>query len=109
MLPTEAGLFEPRHGGLDVQTPRTFEGPQIVSWLLWFNAHQIHLSRALWAIRTRVNGRVIKRVFGKRHFRSPVCRREYRNSQPPTPDRVAVGDVPQYDLFPCGPEQNGSL
>jgi hypothetical protein len=40
---------------------------------------------------------------------SPVCRREYRNSQPPTPDRVAVGDVPQYDLFPCGIVQNGSL
>jgi hypothetical protein len=51
-----------------VLTPRTFEGPQIVSRLLWFNARQIHLCCALWAIRTRVNGSVIKRVFGKRHF-----------------------------------------
>jgi hypothetical protein len=38
----------------------------------------------------------------KRHLKSPVCRREYRNSQSPTPDRIAVGDVPQYILFPCG-------
>ena len=42
-------------------------------------------------------------------FHSPVCRREYRSSQPPTPDRVAVGDLPQYDLFPRETEKNRSL
>ena len=43
----------------------------------------------------RVNGRVIQRVFGKRHFRLPCLQAGLPNSQPPTPDRVVVGDVPQ--------------
>ena len=64
-------LFEPHYGSLDVLTPWSFKGPQIVSRLLKFNAREIHLRRALWAIWTRVHGRVFKRVLGKRHLNLP--------------------------------------
>jgi len=50
---------ELHHSGLDVLTPWTFKGPQIVSRLLWFNARQVQLRRALRAIRTRVKWRAI--------------------------------------------------
>jgi hypothetical protein len=93
--------FELHHGSLDMLASGTFEGPQIVSRLLWFNARQIHLCCALWAIRTRVNGRVIERVFGKRHFQTPL----FAGGSTATLSHrrlteIAVGDVPQYDLFP---------
>jgi hypothetical protein len=66
-------------------THRTFKGPQVVPWLLRLDARQIHLRRACWALGSSDNRRVCKRVFGKRHLNHPVYRREYRNSQPPTP------------------------
>jgi hypothetical protein len=44
-----------------------------------------------------------------RHRKTPFQAGALSNSQPPTPERVAVGDVPQYDLFACRTEQNGSL
>jgi hypothetical protein len=79
------GLFEPHHGSLDMLTHRTFKGPKVVPRLLRLNARQIHLRRACWALGSYDNRRVCKRVFGKGHLKLPVYRREYRNSQPPTP------------------------
>jgi hypothetical protein len=51
-------LSELHYDCLDVLTSRAFKGPQVVPRLLRFNARQIHLRRALLAIRTRVNRRV---------------------------------------------------
>ena len=84
-------------------TPRTFEGPQIVSRLLWFNARQIHLRRAHWALWSRANRRVFTGVFRKRHLRLPCL----QAGVPETLSHrrlteIAVGDAPQYALFPCG-------
>ena len=83
-----------------VLTPWTFKGPQIVSRLLRFNARQIHLRRAL-----RQSGRALIGVFSIVYsqnviFDSPVCRREYWSSQPPTLTERVVGDVPQYAFVP---------
>jgi hypothetical protein len=91
---------ELHHSGLDVLTPWTFKGPQIVSRLLRFNARQIHLRRAL-----RRSGRALIGVFSIVYsqnviFDSPVCRREYWSSQPPTLTERVVGDVPQYAFVP---------
>ena len=43
------------------------------------------------------------------HGKTPFQAGALPNSLPPTPDLVAVGDVPQYDLSACRTEQNGSL
>jgi hypothetical protein len=70
-----------------------------VSRPLRFNARQVHLCCALWAIRALMG--VLSSVYSvNRHFRLPCLQAGLPNSQPPTPDQVAVGDVPQYDLFP---------
>jgi hypothetical protein len=45
--------FELHHGSLDKLASGTFEGPQIVSRLLWFNARQIHLCCALSGVGNR--------------------------------------------------------
>jgi hypothetical protein len=63
------GLPELHHGGLDVLTPRTFEGTMIEALLLQLAARQIHLGRALRARWAGVDWRVFKRVFGNRHLR----------------------------------------
>jgi hypothetical protein len=43
------------------------------------------------------------------HGKTPFQAGALPNSQPPTPERVAVGHVLQYDFFACRTEQNGSL
>ena len=43
------------------------------------------------------------------HGKTPFQAGALPNSQPPTPDRATVGDIPQYDLSACRTEQNGSL
>jgi hypothetical protein len=41
-------------------------------------------------------------------FESPICRREYRNSQPPTPDE-SLSVIYLYTICSHGTEQNDSL
>jgi hypothetical protein len=91
-------------------THRTFKGPNVVPRLLRLNARQIHLRRACWALGSYDNRRVCKRVFGKRHLKLPVYRREYRNSQPPTPGPRSLSVMCLTTLCsPRGTVQNGSL
>ena len=94
------------HGSLDVLTHRTFEGSKIEARLLRLNARQIHLRRACWALWPYDNRPVFKRVFGKRHFRTPLFA---DGSTGTLSHQDAVGDAPNYTLFPCRTVQNGSL
>jgi hypothetical protein len=63
------GLLELHHGGLDVLTPRTFEGTTIEVRFLQLTPRQIHLRRALRARWAGIDRRVFKRVFGNGHLR----------------------------------------
>ena len=71
---------------------------------LRFNARQVHLCCALWAIRALMG--VLSSVYSVNViFDSPVCRRDYRTLS----YRRLTGSGTSIRFVPSGTEQNGSL